>query len=209
MVLTRQWGNASFGRKSPSQPRVNRTALQTSAFAPLHWRESKFPDSDEHSRRSIANLLCTSRPATVFRRVALRVVDSVNAVRHRRPRAHVGVEVLEALPPAVADGNASATVPGVSGVVGILAAREKASPDSVFCSGRHAMRSGPVSGGFPAVATAGLGDAAAHVVAIDDALCSAVAAAVPAETIDLRGNNPATKALADEIHMHILPRGGG
>ena len=98
---------------------------------------------------SIRSLLRFVSPTTVGRFVRAVVVYAVNAVHGApgrvspwRHRAHIGIEVLERIPPPLTNSNAAPAVPGVRDVSGLIAPLEHRPPDPELARIGHPV--GPV-----------------------------------------------------------------
>lgn len=80
-------------------------------------------------------------------------VDGISALRHR---SHIGIEGLEAVEPAIADGNSTATVDRIVFVVWISAAPLHSLPAVVLASVRQSVGSTACDGVFSLKTSAGL-----------------------------------------------------
>ena len=76
----------------------------------------------------IIGLLNFGRPPAVSRLVVPFVVNPVYGMPCRRPSPHVGKEVLERIPPAIADDNSPFSVVLVDVVIGRIASLDHVSP---------------------------------------------------------------------------------
>lgn len=88
---------------------------------------------------AVDGLLIIGRPSAITRLIVAAVVDALQGVEWRRFRAHVGKEVVKALP-TFADGNAAPAISWVLRSFGILAALLHGAPRPVFRRVAFAMR---------------------------------------------------------------------
>lgn len=108
---------------------------------PVGKTECFFVESNHsNERRTIARLLFWSSPSAVFRRISFRAIDSVNAVRYRGFRSHIGVEVLERFP-SIAYCNAVSSIVRKVFRVRVVAAVVHSLPSNVFNGGAHPVLS--------------------------------------------------------------------
>lgn len=103
---------------------------------------------------SVSLLLFLIRPAAILWRISLLIVDTVKRVLRGRTLTHVPEKYLEGIPPLRADKNASASVPAVENVLGIVATLDHACPSVIFGALTHPVFSEPKPVGLFPKATA-------------------------------------------------------
>lgn len=96
---------------------------------------------NESIRALVSSLLSCSCPTAVCRFVAFRAIDSVNAVRWRWFRPHVGVEVFKRLQPALAYYFSVSAVGCKAFMLWVIASLLHCQPRRVFWRVYHAMSS--------------------------------------------------------------------
>lgn len=182
------------------QPLEHDQAVNAAVRSPFAQRLSCAIEFKEMVSARVEALFAFSRPAAVIRGVRAVIVDAFDCVTWRRSRPHVAVERGEIVVPRRAHANASAAVVGVRWIV---AALFHADPNLVLRGFAHAVRAAACARRFVLQATAGLRHAARHVLQIQFAPRTAIAAAfnvplrlVPARRRDFSKNCPPPNAAA-------------
>jgi len=127
-----------FNRPSIVQAAIKRFKVYANLGSPVCQTESFSLKRNHPDKSSILGLLFWSCPSAVFRRVAKRAINSVDAVGCRWLRSHVSVEVLKRFP-SLAYCDAPSSITRKSFRVRVIAALLHFLPRIMFGCSRHAM----------------------------------------------------------------------
>lgn len=164
-----------------AEPRLKGSDRDADVISPLRHRHGASAMGQSVVDPAIVLLGRSDRPPAVPGRVAALVVNSIEAVRVRRPGAHVDVEAFKGLAPLVGDPDASTAVVRVASVPRVGTARLHLSPCLVLGSLRQSMARGEHTGPGASVATAGQGAATSEITSVDSFDCLAIAPTNPAQ----------------------------
>lgn len=140
-----RFGQNALDGPSALQSRSQASAIDTDHGRPFCKGECLVVKRQANGISSIVRLLCARRPSTVGRFVVAGIVDSIDRVRLRRTRAHVGKKGAEIVLPSVTDANAFLAVFPVVTIVRIAATVFYALPRRVFDALTAAVRQSPLS----------------------------------------------------------------
>lgn len=120
------------------RPSIPKDAL-TKAFMiypcylrPFSYRMSHAIVSDCVGTSPVICLFGFGRPTAIFRAIVAIVINPINRVIRRGAESHICKEVLKGVTPALANRDASSSIPFVSNAIRVLAARLHALPGMVF-----------------------------------------------------------------------------
>ena len=156
------------------------------SLSPLRQAMRFAPECDQPVRAGIPGLFLLGRPSAVLRLIVSVIINAVNAMLGRRPRAHVGEERLERISPALADADTAMAVPLVRRVVGVITAAFHPCPRAVLWT-RPATRRMTVAGAHVSVeASTTAAHACLEALVEDKSLGAAGTAAEPLRTVAVR-----------------------
>jgi hypothetical protein len=130
-LMPRRLSEGDFYGPAMGDPAHEGSATQTKNLSPFRNRPLGPLPFEVVARSPIVGLFAHRCPTTVAGLIALVVVDTIQSVARAGALAHIGEEVLEAVP-ALADGDSSAAVIGIIGMSRIVATSAHIGPDFIL-----------------------------------------------------------------------------
>lgn len=179
LVHARRLSHRALQIPSSVEPVMQDVRLPAESFGPSDNRVGDAVERNQPSRAGVRHLRRPIGPTTVARSVRSIVIDSVNRMATRRPRSHVGKEVLKRSHPALGNRDAAAAVIVVLRGVRIQAPVFHRAPGFVFGRVRASVPAMRRTGSFAVQAAAGLAISLAEIRRRGDRHAAAVASAYP------------------------------
>lgn len=187
-------------------PAPDRCAVNAGDFSPLRYRKGALPENDNSVVPAIAGIGFGICPSTILRRVSAVVVDPVQLMVGCGSSSHVPDKRRKGLAPAFTNCDATSSVTGVGGALGIEASLLEPLPHRVF---RHIqVRRSRAAGRWPHVvleATARLSVSGHQVIPRNGPKRSAIAQALKHFAAPRRNNaesNEPRKPFAYQTFSH-------
>lgn len=124
-------------RPTTSQTMTDDRRWYPGQFSPFSRCHASSTECEKAIVAFIPSLLFPGRPAAVLWTVVFGVVNAIQRVLRTWPRADVLEERLEGISPALAHGNAAASVLVVGGIIGIVATLDHPRPSCILAAFRH------------------------------------------------------------------------
>jgi hypothetical protein len=179
-----------------------RSALDTEVPAPFRQGFGLSIERQPSTNATVVELFLASCPTTIFRSVMAIIIYPFQRVFLRESRSHIGKEISRRLP-AFANRYPSTTITFVVGFVGVFASMYHAQPYAVVGMVRQSMSDNAAS-----TATR---FSRREITGVDSAMRSTVTAALPILRQPLFESKiqdePAAKALSDQVHLSALFEG--
>ena len=216
--MMRGFCQGTFDRPAGIKPFPDKSRGFSNALCPFRYTQGFVADSNHSAIPPIARLLAHCCPAAVSGFVIAVAVFAINGGCFAGALAHIGKEVLERVPPAVANSDSATAVIVPISLSGNIATSNHIVPNAICVCPLSipcmTVRSVAFTGNFVTVTAAGSREAIAKRQCSDSLFRSTLASAKPIQIavpvlVRKSDNQPSTECSIRKIHSRhsILPKG--